>query len=470
MDFTQKQQALMLKYSRLNLNDNFNLVVMADELETRGPIEWLDKDHDKPAYREFLSNLITKYAKQFTVRHQLDNRVDTISNQVANYFEPKAKLVYAATTIKNSNADNPRINHSIPASDDLIINIALDPKTGQALVSVSADFCTEQLYALDPDSGYLNDWFEFYYRRLNLYLNDPQASTGRKSLTVLAKILFTKNPGLKTADSPAELAKNDFSPAMLNLLTHLKLSDRNTENLLMPLDVLKFLHALRNDEPIDTKIMNAFAMDAQGTTNEEEIGIMKNLATKMNLNQAVEYLRPESDKYAEVTKMLNTDNDFKDRHEILHIYEIKQPQHQANFSSHKTLLHGTKNKSVLSLIKYGFLDDDQLEALENEAGHSVHNDTGKGLGNGFYFADPKQAYKSSNYTDDYNNQHGFMFLCDVGFNNLTKSMHWTQSWDEDSDLRLGSGVGSGDRDEYVAVHSNQIDMQYLIEFQNKNDY
>ena len=149
------------------------------------------------------------------------------------------------------------------------------------------------------------------------------------------------------------------------------------------------------------------------------------------------------------------------KNKITQIYQINNqpsndPEHRF---SHKLLVHGTGNISVLNILGQGLLDSQTLANSNNKN----YRYTGSGLGVGIYFARPDQITKSYNYTESSTKLHSYIFVADVAYQNIGNYKSYHEAYDDyQHDLIWAHGVGTGDRDEFLAKHPSQVQLKYLL--------
>lgn len=140
------------------------------------------------------------------------------------------------------------------------------------------------------------------------------------------------------------------------------------------------------------------------------------------------------------------------------VYAIDDQSTTDGFKYHRTLLHGTINASVLSIIKLGLQNNKQLNQMKVK-----HDYTGSGLGTGIYFARMDQAGKPINYSSGGDYQ--YLFVAEVGYNKLVDLQEYNELQEtKPGEMLWAHGVGSGDRDELLVPDNRQVKLKYLLEF------
>lgn len=164
--------------------------------------------------------------------------------------------------------------------------------------------------------------------------------------------------------------------------------------------------------------------------------------------------RKESDY---LKRMIKKDKRFK--YNIKNIYKVNEPKPQKQGISRFTGVHGSPNRTILSILLNGLKSSKSL----NKAGMS-HSYTGSGLGNGVYFTQLYQASKSANYTHNEKKKR-YLVVADVDYdkNNVEYRKSYGYVDTHNYSLVHGVKVGSYDYDEIVAPHDDQINIRYLIE-------
>ena len=174
-----------------------------------------------------------------------------------------------------------------------------------------------------------------------------------------------------------------------------------------------------------------------------------------HLNQNFDLASQKDSDY--LKRMIRKDKRFK--HHIKNIYKVNEPKPQKQGMSRFTGVHGSPNRTILSILLNGLKSRQSL----NKEGLS-HSYTGSGLGNGVYFAQLYQASKSANYTHNRGKKR-YLIVADVDYdkNNVEYCKGYGHVNTYRYSLVYGVKVGSYNYDEIVAPHDDQINIRYLIE-------
>jgi len=174
-----------------------------------------------------------------------------------------------------------------------------------------------------------------------------------------------------------------------------------------------------------------------------------------HLNQNFDLASRKESDY--LKRMIRKDKRFK--HHIKNIYKVNEPKPQKQGMSRFTGVHGSPNRTILSILLNGLKSRQSL----NKEGLS-HSYTGSGLGNGVYFAQLYQASKSANYTHNRGKKR-YLIVADVDYdkNNVEYCKGYGHVNTYRYSLVYGVKVGSYNYDEIVAPHDDQINIRYLIE-------
>ena len=174
-----------------------------------------------------------------------------------------------------------------------------------------------------------------------------------------------------------------------------------------------------------------------------------------HLNQNFDLASRKESDY--LKRMIKKDKRFK--YDIKNIYKVNEPKPQKQGMSRFTGVHGSPNRTILSILLNGLKSSKSL----NEAGMS-HSYTGSGLGNGVYFAQLYQASKSANYTHN-GRKKRYLIVADVDYdkNNVAYRKSYGHFDTHNYSLVHGIKVGSHHFDEIVAPHDDQINVRYLVE-------
>lgn len=219
-------------------------------------------------------------------------------------------------------------------------------------------------------------------------------------------------------------------------------------------NITDYVLALRHNQPLNPN-MFALVTNTQTTQNDSHKVILEQVINNHLEDQLMQITDQQQIKHIKH----NISADFRDK--IGNIYAIKNqtnndPEHKLQ---HMTLVHGTKNMSILSILANGLLDSKTLAAQNNQHYHY----TASGLGNGIYFAQPKEIEKSANYLGHNNNCTHYIFMADVAYHETYETNHYDDYTSTKQDLIYAHAVGSYDRDEIVAHHPEQVQIKYLLE-------
>lgn len=222
-------------------------------------------------------------------------------------------------------------------------------------------------------------------------------------------------------------------------------------------DLVTYMSDVINDRPVDTSMFNLITKGVPNNNSQQIILNqarqlkLDNILTKVSTKDAIEIKNKLSKNVAKKVKNIWQINN-----------QLNNNQYNAN-AKHLTLVHGTQNLSVLNILGEGLQDSVTLK----KHGSTHYHYTGSGLGEGIYFARLDQADKSYNYTEYNTDDHvsSYMFIADVAYTNCKTVDSYDSSLtiNKNQDLVWGKAVGSYDRDEFVAKHTNQIQLKYLLE-------
>lgn len=232
-------------------------------------------------------------------------------------------------------------------------------------------------------------------------------------------------------------------------------------------DFREFIDAIETNVQISQNVVdwlventNYSPTATQSFNNDNEF--LKRLLSDLNVASSLSFVKDESEKKIISDKISDSYTNFK----ISNIYKINNQKSNADYKKdenvkikHKTLVHGTSNASILTILRDGLLTRSEIK---NDA---FNTETGLGLGDGIYFAQCHQAGKSLNYTSE-NNGIRYLFVADVAYSK-EKEVSRFGYYDSDAswDLLYAKAVGSYDRDELVSRTSKQIELKYLLEIQ-----
>lgn len=268
---------------------------------------------------------------------------------------------------------------------------------------------------------------------------------------------FTKS-NATVADKTA-IMLNQFNPSMQEFLKNLRFDRRHQgkDKRVQLIDILNYIYAVKHHQAITPQMMELLVTNGNQTTNNQIALNEAHNAKLFNKLQKVSNWQ----KIPALQKL-----SLKER--VLNVYAIDQSTTDQPVTvtpqagRHRvTLVHGTQNFSLISILKKGLLTHHDL--IDDNNQHYQY--TGSALGDGIYFSRLDQAEKSANYTNAYNSDiNSFVFIADVNYDQIHNVEHYSdQPLQPQENLVWAHGVGSYDRDELVATDKDQITLRYLVE-------
>lgn len=230
-------------------------------------------------------------------------------------------------------------------------------------------------------------------------------------------------------------------------------------------DFREFIDAIETNVQISQKVVdwlventNYSPTTTQSFNDDNEF--LKRLLSDLNVASSLSFVENKDEKKHLINKICDSHTKVN----ITNIYKINNQKSNSDYKKdenveikHKTLVHGTSNASILTILRDGLLTRSEIK---NDA---FNTETGLGLGDGIYFAQCHQAGKSLNYTSE-NNGIRYLFVADVAYSKQKEVSHFGYYDSDDSwDLLYAKAVGSYDRDELVSRTSKQIELKYLLE-------
>lgn len=281
---------------------------------------------------------------------------------------------------------------------------------------------------------------------------------------------------------PVEKSINEFSDDMQHFLkTFNPLYNKEDVKEHTPtyLDLMNYFHDVKHEKPIQPIVFNWIYQnmiidDENKNETNKKIDLEKNTReqfiarqiSQMKIEDSLRRLKTPKDKaeFAPYKQQLLEDDDFKDRFNIVDVYrmpQLKNHNYNNGQAKHITLVHGTSNVSILSILKYGLLDNDSLDQIIEQDSHIHAQYTASGLGRGIYFARLNQVSKSMNYTRS--DKIRYIFITDVAYTKIYETHHYDGANLADNyDLKYGKHVGSYNRDEFVAKSYAQVHPLYMV--------
>lgn len=261
-------------------------------------------------------------------------------------------------------------------------------------------------------------------------------------------------------DDTATVMLKQFNASMQEFLSNLHFdtpSDKDNQPIQLS-DILNYIYAVKHHQPITPKMLELLVANSNQTTSSQ---IAINEAYNAKIFDKLHKL--DNWKTLPAFQKLS----LKDR--VTNVYTIDQPQPEtvvnvtpSKNSHHVTLVHGTQNFSLISILEKGLLTHHDL--MDDNNKHYRY--TGSALGDGVYFSRLDQAEKSANYTNAYhsNGTNSFLLIADVNYDKIHDLAHYAdQPLQPHENLVWAHGVGSYDRDELVATNKDQVTLRYLVE-------
>lgn len=264
----------------------------------------------------------------------------------------------------------------------------------------------------------------------------------------------------KTVKNKTAAMFSQFNSSMQEFLKNLRFDNRHQDKAkqVQLIDILNYIHAVKHHQAITPQMMKLLVTnDSQATNNQIALNEaynakLFNKMQKINNWQSIPALQKLS---------------LKDR--VLNVYAIGPTTDKQTVNitpqadSHQvTLVHGTQNFSLISILEKGLLTHHDL--IDDNNQHYQY--TGSALGDGVYFSRLDQAEKSANYTDAYHSSdiNSFVFIADVNYDQIHDIDNYSdQPLQPHENLVWAHGVGSYDRDELVATSKEQVSLRYLVE-------
>lgn len=333
-----------------------------------------------------------------------------------------------------------------------------------------------QLYYADSSLNcnlYVDDPVVAKEYALTFFLYNYQAVTQKLSISTrfaqpIIKMIYAQQDLFQpqftkpneSQDDPATAMLKQFNASMQEFLQNLHFetqTDKDNQPIQLS-DILNYIYAVKHHQPITPQMLELLVNKSSQTTSSQ-----------IAINEA--YNAKLFDKLHKVTdwQALPALQKLSLKDRVQNVYTIDQLRPKAavhvtpSKGSHQvTLVHGTQNFSLISILEKGLLTHHDL--MDDNNKHYRY--TGSALGDGVYFSRLDQAEKSANYTDAYRNDttNSFLLIADVNYDQIHDLAHYAdQPLQPHENLVWAHGVGSYDRDELVATNKDQVTLRYLVE-------
>lgn len=393
----------------------------------------LDMDSDK---------LIPNYKLQPTIKHNHDSLTLWLQTSHKASHESQLSIFHVYSTQFQSDVDGQAIKTKKQVHyDEYTLTDQHEP-------------ATSPLYQLFAEIKYFD-----------LVKHQDQNINNRNEITDLAALFYLQHQKLNASkDAPDDkLFETPVPLETQKFIKDFKVVDEADDDTSHDFEIkineiVDFMLAVKNKKPISDNILNWLVYNSttpDSKTLESVISIMRNMHL-INI-----FCEPSPIKCRQITNELYRDKAFAKQYNINHIYQINKPYQQITNKKYVTLVHGTNNESVLTILRDGIRKRNEL------SNDSRANFVGQGLGDGVYFARTDQIAKSSNYTNTSVKHTGYIFLCDVYYNDCKNVENYGDYTNEKEDLIHAVGTGSFGRDEFLAKNTKNIQIKYLIEISIK---
>ena len=459
------------------------------------------------AYNDSLTSSLPKYAR-YTKGQNYQNQNTLLNKFFINQVFQNEESYQKALSIISTSRLNPNEKPNLKAAkttikqlnqtinDQFEIKLILAQNESDLFKQMMTDYQLQTEYQQFDQDTYNDSSQNIYYTdtsnlNSNIFDNDPAVvkeyaltfflynyqyvahheSLSEQFAQPIIKMIYAQQdlfqPNFIKSNKNAKDMTTDmfsqFNSSMQEFLQNLRFNNRHQDKAkqVQLIDILNYIHAVKHHQAITPQMMKLLvANDNQATNNQIALNEAYNAKLfdkmqKINNWQGIPALQKLS---------------LKNR--VLNVYAIGPAADNQTVNitpqagSHQvTLVHGTQNFSLISILEKGLLTHHDL--LDDNNQHYQY--TGSALGDGIYFSRLDQAEKSANYTDLYDSTvNSFLFIADVQYNQI----HEIQSYSDDQlttneNLVWAHGVGSYDRDELVATSKEQVSLRYLVEIKPK---
>ena len=415
------------------------------------------KDNERGDFNIWYGNLQYNLERYFT-------------NYVDNDMKSKSDKVHESNIFYNETID--KIYNSASRFNWFSYN-------GQILYEIESLFDTNTLKQLHfkfeipvPEGLTTKEFYTILW--LDQLIPQYEATLPSSSLfSDLAQLIYlqTKDKLAKennNANKKENLKLVQLSDAMLQFLQNYNPQvnqSSSTKKLITHKDFREFIDAIETNKKISQNIIDWLVENTSHIESDSNIydnKFITRLLSDLNIATSLSFVENEDEKKDISNKICDSNSQFV----IKNVYRINNQKTNTDYKKdsdieihHKTLVHGTSNASILTILRDGLLTRSEIKS------DALNTETGLGLGDGVYFAQCYQAGKSLNYTGSGNNNR-YLFIADVAYSKEKAVTHFGNYDNDDNwDLLFAKAVGNYDRDELVSRTSKQIELKYLLEIQ-----
>lgn len=260
----------------------------------------------------------------------------------------------------------------------------------------------------------------------------------------------------KSHDALTNVIKDSrtFSDSVEQFLSSFDLNNVSQHKKISLFDLLSVSYKIKAHKTLSSFDLSLLTGSLNNSQDVRDVIFQNHLANSLQL--------VDIDEQKQLVQKLYQDAEFKRKYNVGNVYTIMNSSISHDLSHYqqtRTLLHGTSNVSVISILR------DSLLPVSKIRDDYIY--TGSSLGDGVYFAQLTESGKPVAYTDATDTRFGYLIIAEVGFNYVKHVDYFSRQVLQNGGLLIADKVGRGDRDELCVYDENQINLKYLIEVKEK---
>lgn len=350
-------------------------------------------------------------------------------------------------------------------NDNYVINF-----TKKMILRFNANESRMFLVSFDNDNEFNENLHYYLLKESDRILNEKISveKTLIKELIKLWKFQLINKDDIKIDNSIFNNNKTDFDDFVKKISD--LIDDVNIFNQVKTITLREFIDfyfEVQNKELTqDTKNIQLIINNDKNNAND----VVKRHNHYDDLSKGFTLLKHKDSEVQKILDGFKNDKEFCSKYKINNVYRIgtKDERQLDKYENHISGIHATTLTSITSILLNNVKTSSELENLNANFKY-----TGSLLGDGVYFADPKQPIKTAFYWRDEAKNTFYMFYADIAYNKDTLC-------EVDSNGAVINGIpikkaslirakhfGRRSLTEIVTPISDNVKLKYLLEFKRK---
>lgn len=409
----------------------------------------------------YLANDISKYQKAN------EDNMDTLKAHFKNISEQSTNYPYF-------DLDKDRIEfQSFYSESDYpedYISYVID-FTKEAILKLDAKQRKVFLITFDNDNDFEENLYYYLLDESDIILNE-KIFVGRtlvQELIELWKFQLINKDDIKINNELFVINKNDFDD-FVKKISNLIDDDINIFNKVKNVTLREFIDFYFE---VQNKELTQNTKNIQTLINNDKVNagdVVKRHNHYNDLAKGFTLLKHKDDEVQKILDGFKRDKEFCSKYKINNVYciDTKDERQLDKYKDHISGIHGTTLTSITSILLNNVKTSSELMSLNADFKY-----TGSLLGDGVYFADPKQPIKTAFYWRDEAKNNYYMFYADIAYNKDSlcevdsrgASVNGVSM--KKASLIRAKHFGRRSLTEIVTPISDNVKLKYLFEFKRK---